>query len=394
MDLLPIDEGKLNTLARQCRHTNVLPMSLPIYLHGQKKHPVTGPLSELVEELVQYLSLMNEYEIHIFVDNLPPGAKMFIDRDPALGRSASLERIALYYLIAKLQAKYLSFKDVIESDLDGSKILALYPELRSKLDKDGLLLLDESFGLMDVGIEYRDHVLHYHQFLRRGYSSNPNSDFTSRFINFYHQTHPGNRFRIAIDHHRVMPREFYQQIIELDTWFGPPFDPAELDDPNAVGFSVIKRNKDSLFGLTNDLERTEFFWSFRQGIKTLEIEEISNVGYQFDHYYLNRYVHSERNTQQRKLTHLDGAVKVYLQDSYNDRLRAHMPKQLKSHTKVKLFRIDGDIPLEDWINLISFFYKSNEMIIEYFNPAHFREVFEERVRDFKAWKAKQQGNPT
>lgn len=32
------------------------------------------------------------------------------------------------------------------------------------------------------------------------------------------------------------------------------------------------------------------------------------------------------------------------------------------------------------------------MVIQYFNPKQFEELFEERVRDFKAWRAKQENN--
>ena len=388
MHHLPLDENKLKTLVKQCKHFNIFPMFLPRYF-GAEQHPITDLLTELVEECVQYLLVMTEQEIDSLLDSLPVGARMFIDRDPTSGQSTSLERIAIYYLAAELQLRYRSFKQVVEDNLDKSEVLKNYPELRDKLDEDGLLHIDEEFGLLDGGIKYRNHILHYHQFLRRGYTSNPNFDFIGRFMTCYHKTRSDNQFRIAIDHRRIMPKEFYQQIIELDTWFGPRFDPEELDNPYAIGLTVIKRNKDSLFEQTNSLDRTEFFWSFRKGIKTLQIEEVSDEDYQFDQYYLNRYVHSERDTQKKVLRHLDGAVKIYVQHNYKDRLNLRMPNQPKSYSKIKLFRVDGDIAIDDWIELISFFYKSNEMIIEYFDPEQFEQEFEERVRDFKAWKQKQ-----
>jgi hypothetical protein len=389
MHHLPLDENKLKTLVKQCKHLNVFPMDLPRYFNAEQ-YPITDLLTELVEECVEYLSIMTAQEIDSLLDSLPSGVRMFIDRDPVSGRDTSPERIAIYYLVAELQRRYWSFKEVVENDPEKSEVLKAYPELRDKLDEDGLLHIDEEFGLLDGGIAYKGHVFHYHQFLRRGYTSNPNFDFICRFIACYHRTRSDNQFRIAIDHRRIMPKEFYQHIIELDTWFGPRFDPEKLDDPQAIGLTVVKRNKDSLFELTNRLDRTEFFWSFRRGIKTLQIEEISDEGYQFDHYYVNRYVHSERDTQKKVLRHLDGAVKVYLQDGYKDRLNSYMPDRARSYSKIKLFRVDGDIAIDNWIELISFFYKSNEMIIEYFDPEQFEQEFEERVRDFEAWKQKQQ----
>jgi hypothetical protein len=186
-----------------------------------------------------------------------------------------------------------------------------------------------------------------------------------------------------------MTKEFYRQIVELDAWYGPAFDPTKLDDPSVVGLTILKRNKNSLFELTNKLDRTEFFWSYRDGIKTFEVEEISDLDFNFEGYYLNRYVHSERDIHAQVLRHLDGAVKVYLPGSYEARFNSNIPNEKRCHVKPKLFRVDGNIAIEDWIDLISFFFKSNEMIIEYFNPEEFEIMFEERVRDFKAWQAKQ-----
>lgn len=397
MHELPIDQKKLHALVRQCKHFNVFPIFLPRYFHSgerppssAKPHPITELLVDLIDECVGYLSAMTQQEIESLMDSLPPGLRMFIEPESSL-EQVPPDRIALYYLAAELQRKYAPFDQIVESNLGRSEVLRIYPELRDKLDRDGLLHIDNDLRLLDGGIEYRDHILHYHQFLRRGYTSNPNFDFFYRFIACYNRTRSTNQFRVAIDHRRIMPREFYQQIIELDTWYGPPFDPERLDDPKAVGLTIVKRNNDSLFGLTNSLDRTEFFWSLRRGIKTFEVEEVSALGYQFDQYYLNRYVHSERDTQKRVLRHLDGAVKVYLPDNYSDRFNSNIPTEAKSHVKIKLFRVDGNIVVDDWIELISFFFKSNEMIIEYFNPEQFKTMFEERVRDYKTWKQKQQG---
>ena len=83
------------------------------------------------------------------------------------------------------------------------------------------------------------------------------------------------------------------------------------------------------------------------------------------------------------------AVKVYLESDYTMRFKTTMPINQKCYKKIKLWRMDGNIDLKNLIDLISFFYKSNEMIIEYFNPDAFEKIFELRVRDFKKWKSQQ-----
>jgi len=390
MHYLPLNEKKLKALVKKSKHYNIFPIFLPNYLPDVGQHPITDLFSELVEEASGYLSIASTAEIESLLDSLPPGITMMIGRRPEFEKNDQLRRIAIYYVVSEVQRRYLSFKQVIEDDTTDSEVLKIYPELADRFDKDGLLHIDSELILHDGGIGYRDHILHYHQLLRREYTSNPNFDFLSKFLRYYRKTRDINRFHIAIDHRRIMKKKYYSQIMEFDTWYGPSFNREGIDDPQGVGLTIVKRNKDSLFELTNSLDRTEFFWSYRNGIKTFQIEEISDEGYRFEHYYFNKYVHSERDILRRITRHIDGAVKVYLQDSYPKRRNSFMPDEFKNHSKIKLWRIDGDIDIDSWIRLISFFYKSNEMIIEYFNPKEFKEIFEERVRDFKEWKSKQQ----
>ena len=191
-----------------------------------------------------------------------------------------------------------------------------------------------------------------------------------------------NEFRIAVDPQRLMPREFYRHLFEMDSWFSPTFDRSALDDPHAIGLTVIRRQQPSMFDLlTAPLDRTEFYWSFRDGVKALEIEEVARADNIQDAYYLTRHAHSERKIGQPQqfIRHFDGAVKAYLQDSYPLRLAAQMPREPKCYRKPKLFRIDRQIDIDVWIDLIAHFYKGNEMIIQYFNPAEFEEVWGERL---------------
>ena len=173
----------------------------------------------------------------------------------------------------------------------------------------------------------------------------------------------------------------------MDTWFGPAFCAKRIDDPASVGLTVHRRNKHSLFEMK--LEFTDFLWSYSDGIKTFEIEEAcAKSELHSDKYYFNRYVHSERDVSAKQFRHLDGAVKVFLKSTYDRRRENHLPDTKFADKKLKLWRIDGDIPLDEWLNLIVLFFKSNEMIIEYFNPDEFKKMFPLRVRDFVAWKQK------
>jgi len=297
-----------------------------------------------------------------------------------------LERLAVHYISAEIWKDYFSFKEAIKYDIEDSEVFNIYPELKNEFDDENLIILSDKFKPFDGGIRYKDHILHYSQFLRRGYSSSPNYNFLGRFVSYYNQSKDKNSFRIAIDHTRIMPKEFYQRLVGLDTWYGPPFDESKIDDPKYVGLTIVKRNKNSLFGLSNKLDRTEFFWSFRDEIKTFQIEEVSELEYIFEDYNFNKYVHSERDIVNKKFRHLDAAVKIYLEQDYKTRFLQQTPDVNKCYKKIKLWRIDGDIELPNWIDMITFFFKENEMIIEYFNPDAFEKMFELRVRDTKKWK--------
>jgi len=72
----------------------------------------------------------------------------------------------------------------------------------------------------------------------------------------------------------------------------------------------------------------------------------------------------------KQLQHFDGAVKIYPHE-YTKRFESQLPNEYKAPIKIKLFRIDNDINITKWVDLISHFFKGNEMILEYFDPEGF-----------------------
>lgn len=390
MHELPINKQKLNGLIKKAKHYNISPLLLPTYSYDKNKHPISPLLIELADEAEGLLKTTSESEIDTLIESLPAFvAAMIEERDSTTELNKFIKKVAIYYIVAEVHRGYFPFKDTINEDIQDSIVLKKFPELKTGFDKDGLLKISEEFTLHTGGIEYKNYILHYHRLLRRGYTAKPNFDFFGRLIFYYDKSKTVNTLRIAIDHKRLMPIEEYSRIIELDRWYGPPFDQKKLDDPVYVGLTEVKRNKDSLFELNNHLDRTEFFWSYKDKIKTLEIEELSDIDYTFETYIFNKYIHSERDIENQITRHLDGAVKIYLETNYHKRFATRMPDEFKCHKKIKLWRIDGNIDLENWKDLISHFYKSNEMILEYFSPGFLEKTFEPRVLDYKKWKSQQ-----
>jgi hypothetical protein len=327
---------------------------------------------------------MNLEEVGGVLRTLHPVYKDWVGEPPAGGDDLEyLKRLATYYVAMLLLRRNESVKEVIDAELSTSEVLRVYPELEERLDDDGLLVVDEDLSLMDAGIDYKNHILHYHQFFRNGYHGSPSSDFLWRFRQYHSESNARNKFRIAIDHRRLMPKEAYAEMIQLSQWFGPEFGQDKLDDPEVVGLAVVKRDEPDLFRLLgsadSSLDRTEFFWKRKDRVKTLEIEEISTGGHLFDSYHLNKYVHSERDMRDQRLRHFDGALKCYTKDRYAKRLSLYMPHEERCLRKIKLFRIDGNVDPERWLDMIGHFYWGNEMVLEYFDSEKYHRIYDEKI---------------
>jgi hypothetical protein len=71
--------------------------------------------------------------------------------------------------------------------------------------------------------------------------------------------------------------------------------------------------------------RTEFFCSYPDTIKTFEIEEIPDNC--FEHYYFNKYVHGERESECKIFRHLDGAAKfIYKIITLHEKLQSYQTR--------------------------------------------------------------------
>jgi len=237
---LPLNSKKLEFLLKKARHYNIFPMFLSQYMPEAQTHPISEHLAELVNDAYEYLSACSQSEIEELLSVMPRGYRTLFDGKLEVETEQQRRRFALYYVSSEAERSYFSFKGALEQDLSQSEVIKIYPELADKFDKDGLLYIDSDFVLFDGGIQYKDHILHYHQLLRRGYQSNPNFDFLDGLIRYYRYTKNENQFRIAIDHRRIMPKEFYAQVGEMDGWRGLPFDKNKLDDPNYIGLTVVQ----------------------------------------------------------------------------------------------------------------------------------------------------------
>lgn len=376
--MIPVPTQKIAKLVAKMRHYDIHPIDLPDidYPHGEA-HPLY-PLIEAIEsELREYLLAATNDEIKATYDYLDIFWREQIDLASLLRRDPqSVQIMASFVLIAAARQSYYDVGRYIKNNYrEESEVLRIYPEL-AQYEEEGLIPLGTP-GFVPAGtgggIYYKDHLLYYHQFLRRFYTANPNMPFLNALFE-YHKAHRDQRVAVAIDHLRLVPKEYFRQMLERARSFGPPLAVQSINDPNAVGYTEFTELRlKSLFGL----ERTEFYWSHRDDLKTFEVEEV----YSLDHLpdtseelILTRYVHSIRDIKAHAFIHLDGAVKIYHRNQYAQRTNTRMPHELKAWKKIKVFRVDANAEIgqvisnDEWSRLIGLFYQENTMVAEYLNP--------------------------
>lgn len=378
-----ISQTRLTELRRQCRHHNIFPIFLPNAFYDQKPAAVYRELEPLVTEIADQFNCLLEEELMAEIRSMPDQLQMLLG-EPSKGlyQREFLERAAVYRVVWLSDDHYCDFKSALQKLDANSEVGIRFPEILEHVDEDGLLVLSPLFELHDGGIIYGDYVLHYHQCLRRGFSSNPNFTFLSRFAAYYRAAKSENMFRIAIDHRRVMHKSEFQRMMEFDSWYGPLFDESKLDDLEHSGLTVIERERPSLFDFSSRIDRTEFYWTADRNtqIKTLEIEELPSVDVSYEGFRISRYVHSERDVAEKRIRHFDGAAKIYdSKGHYEQRYAKNIPKEPRADRKPKLFRIDGDIAVTEWAELIGMFFKSNEMVLRYFDPEKYESSFRQQI---------------
>lgn len=306
-----------------------------------------------------------------------------------LGRVAHSARIAHAWASSHIYATFSYIEPYLQPGIPiGSRLLATYPELRDSITpKDFLLRLGHDVTPGHAWVSYKDHEIHPHPGLRRGFHCRVHYGLLGLL---WDQLSAGNDVSIGIDHFRLCPRGELGCIVELDAWFGAPFSLDKVDDKWKVGATVHGRSRATSPGERAGL-LTEFRWTYSDGLKTFEVEELPHPdGESRDPTgpIICRYVHSIRDTFSKRFVHLDGAVTVYEPDAYLRRYEQatnHGLPKVWATRKVKLFRVDAPaqdekarIPEDAWTEVIISFFRGNELVLEYFDGRSFAEIYRSR----------------
>lgn len=329
----------------------------------------------------KYLKIMKEEEEKSLLDNVE-----LIDRFKSLKVIKKIEKINFRFIRP-------------------IGIVAIYPDIVKLLnlniekDKEGLVscdLLDKYFSkdrFMSGIMKNEIYMIMAHSYFRRNYSEF--SNFSPRFIElFWGLNRSKINAYIAIDFNRVRIDIDGSCYMELDTWYGSPFNkkienisdgvvkliPPIIDEKDSLLFSII----DDLFSNVYSLDI--MWYTTRDNIKIFQAEEFKDTSIIIEVdgiiYYPVRYIHAEFDIENGYFRHFDGAVQLYTKEEYelrkdkNFNHKVQGKEQIKPNS-IKLFKMNGEVSIEIWIEYISHFFSGNPLVMEYFSgeyPEHIRDA--------------------
>lgn len=292
-------------------------------------------------------------------------------------------------------------------------IVAIYPEIVKFLnsnieqDKEGLVscdLLTKYFSKDKFAsgiMKSENYMIMAHPYFRRSYSEF--SNFSPHFIALFWGLNDSKiDAYIAIDFNRVRIDINGGYYIECDTWFGSPFSKKIENVPDGVvklkppiidkEDSLLSRIIDDLFSNVYSLDI--MWYTTKDNIKVFQAEEFKNSSIIIEVngviYYPVRYIHAEFDIKNGYFRHFDGAVQLYTKEEYEIRKDKNFNYKIKGKEQIKpnsikLFKMNGEVSIEMWIEFISHFFSGNPLVMEYFSgeyPNHVRDALV-KLKDIK-----------
>ncbi|MGQ7854462.1 hypothetical protein ACUN24_09455 [Pedobacter sp. WC2501] len=275
----------------------------------------------------------------------------------------------------------------------------IYPNLEK--DKEGLL----DFNTLLASFERRrfangnlygkSSVLLASRYFRRAYTLHNN--FAPRFVEFFWNIkEPNIESYISIDFDALSLNTEGLGYMELDTWYGAKFnkDIGKMSDGNTKLRPPLDLAPHHISFFFADIYSLDIKWSSKEGIKSFQAEEFKTEETKVEidgvEYYPVRYVHAEYVLDKGYFRHFDGAIHFYTTDEYYRRrdddfnFNAKNSSHIKTYSE-KLFKLNGVVSVDLWIEFTSHFLWGNPLVFEYFEgsyPPHILEMLE-KVKNLK-----------
>ncbi len=229
-----------------------------------------------------------------------------------------------------------------------------------ELDGDGLIDLSKVDVIGPGVYRHGPLALFAHRDLRR--SGVPVNSLNAPFLSALAGVPAALRPRVALDPDMVGLAESYRPIMEQQYWWGPEFN----DDLSTIPAGVSQHRATDAERFYSGIEFTDFRWGDRDGERIFAVEEVraaSTFGVDGVRYAC-RYAHSIV-APNGNLDHFDGAVRIYDEDGLTDRRGKDLSKANRAPDYLKLWRVDGDIPVALWKRLLSDYFRDNHLVGEY-----------------------------
>lgn len=280
-------------------------------------------------------------------------------------------------------------------------IVAVYPNIISYLypnlvkDKEGLFDFKALCHFFERkrflnGYLYGDNfMLMAHSYFRRGFHGVNN--YAPRFVElFWNYNNSDIDTYISLDTDRVRINVDNSSYMEFDTWYGAQF----KKDIKSIPDGIVKLRPpmdidDSLNSFFfKDAYSLDIKWATKEGIKSIQIEEFKTDKTRLVkdgiEYFPVRYIHAEYDLEKEYFRHFDGAIHFYTETEYYNRRDSdfNFNNKGQSHIKTlseKLFKMNGKINIDTWIEFSSHFFTGNPLVFEYFEgkyPNHINEMLE------------------
>jgi hypothetical protein len=242
-------------------------------------------------------------------------------------------------------------------------------------DKDGLIPLS-LLNLIAPGMFENDGLLLFaHPFFRRALSR-LNSLSGPFFAMMRRLAERGDLdIRVALDEDMVGLSSTIQENVEFQYWWGPKFS----DDLSTINMGVATRHEsDERQRFFHGISRTEFWWYIQDDRPTFECEEVrdtASAGVSEDAFGC-RYVHSILDPATFIPVHLDGAIRMYHTESMLERLDKNIINAGRRSEYTKLWRIDGHLEVNVWKEVITHYFRDNQLIGEYFGGRETEQIIQ------------------
>lgn len=237
-----------------------------------------------------------------------------------------------------------------------------FPNLFENADKDGLILLEQLNPIGPGVYKIGDLAVFAHHFFRRSLArmNTLNTPFLSRL---QQASVNAPTIKVAIDRDMVGLAATYREYKEFAYWWGPKFD----DNLISIPRGVTHHEATEIDRIFHGISSTQFWWQSRDNQHIFEAEELRDIPVRIndDIKYGCRYVHSIVDVPTNNVFHLDGAVRSYSEDSMIERLDTDIIHAGRHTEYTKLWRIDGQVPVNLWKSLLSDYFRDNCLVGEY-----------------------------